>query len=113
MVKADYPYLMHILDAINAINEYAGELLWPDFQKNRMVQDAVIRQIQIMGDAAKLVSSDLKKKHPELPWNKMAGMRDKLIHQYFGVDNYLLWQTAVIHVPKLKGDLERLIHSIK
>lgn len=84
--KDDNVYLKHILDAILKIEEYTNKLLSQDFFKNTLVQDGVIRQIEIIGEATKNLSSDLRDKYQDIPWKDLAGMRDKLIHDYFGVD---------------------------
>ena len=82
--KDDIVYLKHILDAIRLIEEYLQTKNYNDFIKNRMLQDAVIREIEILGEAAKNLSNELKNKYPEIPWRRIAGMRNKLIHGYFG-----------------------------
>lgn len=73
------------------------------------MQDAVIRQVQIIGEAVTKVSEDFKKKHPDLPWKDMAGMRNKLAHDYFGVDINAVWKTAKTDNPELKNHLNKLL----
>lgn len=92
-MKDDRVYLRHILDAIRQINEYTrdGEQA---FFRDRKTQDAVLRNIQIIGEAAKLVSPALKEGHPDVPWKQIAGMRDKVIHDYFGINLRLVWDTV-------------------
>jgi uncharacterized protein with HEPN domain len=97
-----------MIDAISAIEEYVFGYDEASFLKTRLVQDGVIRQVQIIGEAAKKVSEGLKKEHPELPWKDMAGMRNKLVHDYFGVDIKSVWKTATIDIPELKKYLSKL-----
>jgi len=86
MKKDDSIFLKHMLDAINLIEEYLGDKDYDEFKNNRMLQDAVIREIEIIGEATKNLSMAFRNKHSNIPWRQIAGMRDKLIHGYFGVD---------------------------
>ena len=79
-------YLQDIWESILAAEEYTQGLSKEEFLNNRQVQDAVIRRLEIMGEAVKYISGDLKSKYPEIAWVKIAGLRDVLIHQYFGVN---------------------------
>lgn len=103
----DRAYLLHVQDAIAQIMAYtaSGEA---DFRANRQVQDAVIRNFEIIGEAVKHISSDLRSKHPEIPWKQVAGMRDEMIHEYFGVDLTIVWDTVQSGLPKLKQTIDRL-----
>jgi uncharacterized protein with HEPN domain len=73
------------------------------FSENELIQDAVIRNIEIIGEATKKISSDLKSQYSEIPWKEMSGMRDKLIHDYFGVDVDVVWRTVKEDIPFLKA----------
>jgi uncharacterized protein with HEPN domain len=84
--EEDKVYLRHILDAISSIEEYSKGLSYKKFLKNHLVQDGVIRQIEIIGEASKKLPADTKNKIRDIPWKNIAGMRDKLIHDYMGVD---------------------------
>ena len=85
-MKDNSVYVKHILDAIRRIEEYTKGISEKEFMDKNMVNAAVIREIEIIGEATKMLEDDFKDEHPSIPWKKVAGMRDKLIHGYFGVD---------------------------
>lgn len=109
MQKDDPVYLKHILDAIAKIEEYTERIEYEDFTEQTLVQDGVIRQIEIMGEATKRLSTDFRKEHSDIPWKDIAGMRDKLIHDYFGVDIDTVWDTIVMDIPSLKEQIEKIM----
>lgn len=108
-MKDDSIFIEHILEAIDQIMDYTEGVNKEEFDTNRMRQDAVIRQIEIIGEAAKKISSATTQKFPEIPWKQMAGMRDKLIHNYFGVDIGTVWLTVKNDIPLLQQQLKNLI----
>ncbi len=112
MIKDDSVYLRHILDAIGQIEEYVADMDQTAFMNTRLVQDAVIRQFEIIGEATKNLSWDIKERSTDIPWKDMAGMRDKLIHQYFGVDIAAVWATIAQDLPSLKRDINDILASI-
>ncbi|MFC1807572.1 DUF86 domain-containing protein [Candidatus Omnitrophota bacterium] len=109
--RDDTVYLRHIADAITRIEEYLADVDQPTFIKTPLLQDGVIRQIEIIGEATKRISVDVKGKHVSIPWKDIAGMRDKLIHDYFGVDNDAVWSTAKRDIPALKTEIKRILKS--
>ena len=109
MKKDDTVFLKHILDAINLIEEYLKDKSYEEFKDNHMLQDAVIRELEIIGEAAKNLSKEFRNKHSDIPWRQIAGMRDKLIHGYFGVDLDAVWDTATIDIPSLKERLQEIL----
>ena len=109
MRQGDSVYLRHVLDAISRIEEYTHDITYEDFLGSHLRQDGVIRQIEVIGEATKKVSPELKGEHAEIPWKDIAGMRDKLIHDYFGVDLDAVWDTAKKDIPGLKTELRKLL----
>jgi uncharacterized protein with HEPN domain len=107
-MKDDLVFIDHILLCIEKIQDYTIDLSQEDFNDNELVQDAVIRNIEIIGEASKKISKDLKAQYPEVPWKVMSGMRDKLIHDYFGVDVDVVWKTVKEDIPYLKSLIENI-----
>ena len=105
----DEVYLRHISDAVAAIEEYASGVTFEAFSGNRLLKDGVVRELEIIGEATKRLSAALIAAHPEVPWRDIAGMRDKLIHEYFGVDIEAVWRTVESDIPKLKAEVEKLL----
>jgi uncharacterized protein with HEPN domain len=101
-MKDDLLYIDHILSSIEKIIQYTDGIYRDDFVKNELIQDAVIRNIEIIGEATKMISNDFKKVYHEIPWKEMAGMRDKLIHDYMGVDITVIWATIENDLPMLR-----------
>ncbi len=106
MKKNDDFFINHILDAINKIEKYTANTDYDDFIKDMMKQDAVIREIEIIGEAVKKLSEKYKDKKSNIPWKDIAGMRDKLIHDYFGVDIDAIWETVLKDIPDLKSKIK-------
>lgn len=107
MTRDDSVYHAHILDALRQITEYIAGLEYETFRSSRMVHDAVIRQFEIIGEATKNLSEAFKNQYPAVPWKDLAGFRDKLIHQYFGVDLALVWRSVLDDVPFLLSALDK------
>jgi len=105
-------YLQHMLDSISTIGTYLNNVDEPTFQENSLLQDGVIRQIQIIGEAAKRVAPVVSSKYSDIPWRDIAGMRDKLVHDYFGVDVEMVWVTATVDLPELKKQIAQILAEI-
>lgn len=104
----DILYLRHILDATNRIERYLQRVSEEQFGRQELLQDGVIRQLEIIGEATRHLSPDLRGQYTEVPWQDIAGMRDKLIHDYLGVDIGLVWLTAKEDVPVISSSVIRL-----
>jgi uncharacterized protein with HEPN domain len=105
----DRAYLLDILEAAKLIQGYIGDKKKEDFLEDRQCQDAVIRRLEIIGEAARRISENTKKAFPNLPWNEMIGMRNVMIHEYNGVDIILVWDTIQRDIPPLISSLEEII----
>ena len=102
MEKDDTVYLRHFLDAINTIQGYLQGVNEEKFKATSLLQDGAIRQLEIIGEAIRHMSKDIRRTYSEIPWQDIAGMRDKLIHDYFGVDIEKVWDTTQEDLPILK-----------
>lgn len=109
MKKDNSIYVEHILECTKAILEYMDGKSKEDFLKERMLQDAVTRQIEIIGEATKNISQDFRNAHADIPWKQMAGMRDIIIHEYFDINLDVIFETASQWIPDLKGKIEKLL----
>lgn len=109
MSNRDDAYLQHMLDAISNIKTFTENVDANEFKNNELVQSAVIRQIEIIGEATKKVSDKTKAHYPDVPWRDIAGMRDKLIHGYFGVDIDAVWDTIQRDIPTLQQYVEKIL----
>jgi len=107
-MKDDIAFIEHILFCIDKIQEYTKDLSGEDFNNSELIQDTVIRNIEIIGEVAKKISKDLKSQYHEIPWKEMSGMRDKLIHDYFGVDVDVVWKTVNEDIPYLKSLIDNI-----
>jgi len=105
----DSTHLGQIFDAICAIEKYFSVVDKPAFLANGMMQDAVMRRIEIVGEAARLISDELQEKHPELPWSEMRAIRNKIVHDYLEINADVIWDTAQTDLPALKAQIEKLL----
>jgi len=105
MKKNDSVYLRHILNSIERIEDYTEGMEKDDFLSSNLVQDGTIRQIEIIGEATKNLSKNIREKYSQISWSDIAGMRDRLIHHYFGVNLNAVWNTVKIDLPILKDEI--------
>jgi uncharacterized protein with HEPN domain len=109
-VKAESVYLRHIRDAILKIEAYVA-VGRERFMAESQWQDATIRQLEVIGEATKQLSEELRSKHNVIPWRRIAGMRDVLIHDYMGVDLNAVWEVTQRDLPKLKHEVEAILQQ--
>ncbi len=102
-------YLQDIIEAADLIKKYVEDISEEEFVNNFEKQDAVLRRIQIIGEAAKNIPDDYRKKWNHIPWKEIAGMRDIIVHEYFGVTIGMIWKVSVEDIPKLKRQIEDLL----
>jgi uncharacterized protein with HEPN domain len=108
-MSRDPAYLLDILIAARLIREYVSEVDRAEFDSNVMMQDAVMRRIGIIGEAARRVSDEFRQNHPEIPWSGMIGMRNVLVHDYDKVKLDDLWRTIENNIPSLIAQIEPLV----
>ena len=109
MSRSDSVYLQDILDSVNIILTYTENITEFDFLKNMILQDAVTRRFEIIGEAASKISENIKSANPGVQWRLMKEMRNKLIHEYFGVSAITIYSTIKSDLPILKEQLEKLV----
>ena len=105
-------YLEEIVEFCRHIEEYLTNVEMPDFLNNRMLQDALVRKIEIIGEAAKSLTKEFCEQNPQIPWREITRMRDKVIHHYFRVDLETVWKTAKIDIPVLKSEISKILKSL-
>jgi hypothetical protein len=105
-------YLQDIVDSIEKIEQYTSNLFFDAFAKDRKTMDAVVRNLEIIGEAAKNIPENTKTQHPNIPWQEMIGMRNKVIHEYFGISAEILWETIKNDIPLLKASIAALRNKI-
>ena len=107
-MKRDVAYLSHIRDATRRIQDYSRDGQ-EAFMASTLIQDAVIRNLEIIGEATKALSPAFREQHPNIPWSSMAGMRDVLIHGYMGVDLKIVWDVVDKRINPIVVEVERLL----
>lgn len=104
-------YLKDILAAIESIEGFIAGMDLETFQADDKTTSAVMRKLEIIGEAVKQIPDEIRQKHAHVPWKEMAGMRDKLIHFYFGVDYHLVWKTITERLPQVKQEIQKVLRN--
>jgi uncharacterized protein with HEPN domain len=106
-------YLKDILAAMDAIERFVEGAEFENFKNDDMKSSAVIRKFEIIGEATKNIPEEIKQKYPAIPWKDMSGMRDRLIHFYFGIKYELVWETIKKEIPKVKPSLMKILDDLE
>ena len=108
-MSRDYKaYLKDILDSIKKIEKYTNRIFFDKFSSDELIQDGVIRNLEIIGEAVKNISDDVKNKYSDIDWKKIAGLRDILVHAYFGIDVEIVWDIVKNKIPELKQEILKI-----
>ena len=107
--RTDKEFLYDIQEAVRRIKAYTHEMTYEGFLADTRTQDAVIRNLEIVGEATKKLSAGLRSQYPNVPWKEMAGARDRLIHGYFGVDIEVVWKISIAELPNLTLQIAKIL----
>lgn len=107
--RTDREFLRDIQEAVRRIQAYTAEMTYESFLVDTKTQDAVIRNLEIIGEATKRLSKALRVEHDAIPWKSMAGVRDRLIHHYFGINFDVVWQIATVELPAVASQLGQIL----
>ncbi len=107
--RTDQEFLSDIREAIHRITAYSTGMTYESFVADTKTQDAVLRNLEILGEATKNLSTQLRAEYPGIPWKSMAETRDRLIHHYFGVNLDIVWQIVALELPQVASQLQTII----
>lgn len=105
-------FLEDILDSMNKITKYTKNKSFEEFKSNSMAVDAVLRNLEVIGEASTNLPSEIRNDNPHIPWRRMIGLRNIVIHEYFGVDLNIIWRVSTIDIPETKPMIEELLEEI-
>ena len=113
-MKRDYRlFIKDIIDAMDDIEEFLGNMDIEQLKNDKKTSSAIIRKFEVIGEATKNMPNKIKDNYPDFPWKGMAGMRDRLIHAYFGIDYNLVWAAIKTDIPKLKPKMKRIFLELE
>ncbi|MDX2034030.1 MAG: DUF86 domain-containing protein [Blastocatellia bacterium] len=107
--RSEHDFVRDILEAIRRVGDYTAGISYEAFLLDTKTQDAVVRNLEIIGEAVKNLSEELRAAHPAIAWKGMAAIRDKLIHHYFGVNLDVVWQVVTVELPPMIGALSNIL----
>lgn len=105
-------YVKDMIEAIERIDKFINNMTFEDFRKDDKTSSAVVRKLEIIGEAAKQITEDVKDKFPEIPWSSLAKTRDKMIHFYHGIDYEIVWKIIKHYLPQLKPELQKVLEKL-
>jgi uncharacterized protein with HEPN domain len=111
-MRNDIEWLLDILEAIERIEKYASRGK-EAFEADELIQNWIVNHLQIIGEACRAISLDMKKRHQEISWSEMVGMRDILVHRYFGIDSEVVWHVVEFDLPEMKRKVEAILQCMK
>lgn len=106
-------YIKDIVQNMQDVEEFVRDLSYEEFAADKKTFNAVVRAIEVMGEATKNVPANIRRKYPVVPWKEMAGMRDKVIHFYFGVNQEVVWLTVKERIPAIKPMIEQILRDLE
>ena len=112
MKRDDSVFLRHILDAVDAVERFTPGATHSEFLRNEMMHQAVVRELEIIGEAAARVSPDFRREYPDIAWGQIIGMRNRLVHAYFEVDLNIVWEIVNFDLPPLKEHAKRILGEL-
>ena len=111
MSRSGTEYLRHIREEARYLTEAGRECSWEEFSDSETLKRAFVRSIEVIGEATKNLSTEFRERHPDVEWRAMAGMRDRLIHGYFGVDYEIVWEVATEKAPELRDTIGAILEE--
>jgi len=111
--RSDLLYVTDMLESITRVEGYIEGMEFNEFKENNMAKDAVLRNLEVLGEAAKNLSTAIKEKYPDIPWKRIIGLRNIVIHGYFGVDFDNIWKIITDNVPEVKPSLEEVLKDLR
>ena len=112
MKKDDTVYLRHILDAIEQIEDYLKGVSFEQFFQRRLLQDGVVRRLEVIGEASRNLSHELRQRNPKVPWSQIIGLRNRIVHAYFNVNLQIVWEIVQNDLVPLKQQVERILKML-